>query len=383
MRIVVSAPGRVCLFGEHMDWCGHSVIPAAIGMRVFVEAFPLIGNIIRVESFKPFSTHGSFDLRDLQLNMTSDLRYVGGVLKVMLLDGSIPTDRALNLRFMKADDVRSDPQVVEGDRGFDDLPVQKGLSSSAALCVAVAAAVSLTNKLSSTPSSHLPRGPLIASLDATIEGNLSKYADVAYAGERKMLGVNCGQMDQYASAYGGILLIDCSKEPARIRRLRLADHAHIVTGDTQQPKDTPRILAWLGQRFRKDEKLLREGINGIVEVVSEATKELERAEPSLKRMGELMNLNQHYLSKNFRVSGDCPISPSKLDKLISCALDAGALGAKISGSGGGGCIIALTEDEPQKKAVAEAIMSAGGKVYSTEISGKGVRLESIETMATT
>lgn len=237
MRMVVSAPGRVCLFGEHMDWCGYYVIPAAIEMRVYVEASPLIGSMVQVHSFKPFQTHESFDLKDLKLNSASELRYVGSVLKAMLLEGIIPTDRALSLRFLRASDIRIDPDIVNVNERFDDLPVQKGLSSSAALCVAVAAAVSLITRLSSSAaSSHLPRSPLVSSLAETIDRNVAEYANLAYVGERKILGVNCGQMDQYASAYGGVLFVDCRSEPAEVRRISVRGKVPLVIGDTQQAK---------------------------------------------------------------------------------------------------------------------------------------------------
>ena len=91
-----------------------------------------------------------------------------------------------------------------------------------------------------------------------------------------------------------------------------------------------------------------------------------------------MNLNQGYLSKNLKVSGDCPISPSNLDKLLGAALSAGALGAKVSGSGGGGCMVALCESESQRQEIGEAIKKAGGNVYTTRIATKGLRVEAVE-----
>ncbi len=380
LRIVVSAPGRVCLFGEHMDWCGYYVIPAAIEMRIFVEASPLVGSTVQVRSFKPFHTHASFNLNDMAIDSTSDLRYVGGVLKAMLLESSIPTDRALSLRFVEAKDIREDPKIVEMNEYFDDLPVKKGLSSSAALCVTVATAASLVNRLSSpTPSSYLPSNLLARSLVDVIESNLTRFANLGYVGERKILGVNCGQMDQYASSYGGILFIDCKSEPASVNRINVETSIPLVIGDTQQPKDTQRILAWLGERFKKRERKFMDGVKGITEVVLQARKELQRHEPSLERIGELMNLNQLYLSKNLNVSGDCPISPSRLDKLISASLEEGALGAKVSGSGGGGCMVALCDNEEKRRAVSKAIDRVGGRAYPTRIAKKGLRLELLET----
>jgi len=90
-----------------------------------------------------------------------------------------------------------------------------------------------------------------------------------------------------------------------------------------------------------------------------------------------MNLNQQYLAENLRVSGDCPVSPSKLDVLIEAALNAGALGAKLSGSGGGGCMIALCLPEDIVK-VSEAIRRAGGHPYVTRVAERGLRLEFFE-----
>jgi galactokinase len=358
-----------------MDWCGHQVIPAAIDARIFVEASQLQGHDVDVRSFKPFQRRASFDLRNIMIDPTSDLRYVGAVLKAMLLEKWITSKNAVALRFMKGKDVAKDRSVIDASRCFDDLPVREGLSSSAALCVAVATATDLITQ--SLPT-QLDSISLKKNLEGALDPNLAKYARLAYVGERKILGVNCGQMDQYASAYGGTLSINCEKEPAEVSRLKIESGIPLVIGDTEQKKDTPRILAWLGERFKKKEKLFMEGVDGIVKVVSEAAKELDKASPDLKKVGELMNLNQRYLSENLKVSGECPISPSNLDELVNAALDAGALGAKVSGSGGGGCIVALCESETLRKQVAHAIEKAGGKAYTTNLAAKGVRLELVE-----
>ena len=120
-----------------------------------------------------------------------------------------------------------------------------------------------------------------------------------------------------------------------------------------------------------------EGVNGIVSVVLEAKRELSKSKPDLYKLGELMNLNQHYLAKYLKVSGDCPISPNRLDVLIKAASDAGALGAKLSGSGGGGAMVALCLPEDVGR-VSEAIRSVGGHPYVTKVADTGLRLEYFE-----
>jgi mevalonate kinase len=87
-------------------------------------------------------------------------------------------------------------------------------------------------------------------------------------------------------------------------------------------------------------------------------------------LGRLMTLNQSVLEK---IGVSCP----QIDRLIHAALGAGAFGAKLSGSGGGGIIIALASPET-KPAVGKAIAAAGGRVFAPEIGVAGVRQEGIE-----
>jgi galactokinase len=344
-----------------MDWCGYYVIPAAIDMRIFLEASPNNKpGTVEVYSHPPFDTYAEYNLKNLRINRASDLRYVGAVLKAMLREGRLKGFESIRLRFIESREFSN----LTGNRDVKDLPVRRGLSSSAALSVATAAAVDLA-------VNNSERCRFFE------EAQLTSYASLAYTGENKILGINCGQMDQFASAYGGLLFIDCRFEPAKVERLNPKCEIPLVIGDTCQGKDTPRILAWLGERFRRREPSFMEGVNGIVNVVLEARRELSKSKPDLYKIGELMNLNQHYLAKHLKVSGDCPISPSRLDILIKAALDAGALGAKLSGSGGGGAMIALCRPEDVGN-VSEAIKMAGGFPYVTRVADKGLKLEYYE-----
>lgn len=362
LKVTVSAPGRICLFGEHMDWCGHEVLPSALDMRLFLEAEAVGGQFVEAFSYSPFNIYDEFNLKKIHIDWSSDLKYVGGVLKAFQKRELPYTIAGMNLRFLRTS--------KNGLR----LPANKGLSSSAAMCVTVSAAVDLIHRFQNS-TSYL--------VFTIMQNYLSKpetltfYADMAYSGERKELGINCGQMDPYASAYGGILHIDCTTEPARVHRLEPKIELPLVVGDTRQPKDTPRILSWLGERFRTKEVRFIHGMENIVRIVQEAKEELEKPTPNRHKIGELMNENQCYLKEYLEVSGDCPISPSNLDDLIEAALHAGALGAKLSGSGGGGCMIALCDPGDEIK-VMRAISQAGGEAYVTKVADKGLRIEAID-----
>jgi len=344
-----------------MDWCRKSVIAAALDLRTFVQAERALGQRIEISSFRPFTTKAHFEPENPGIDTESDLRYAQATLIALQRDGiKIP---GMRIRFLRAHEVQRSRRKASPPTTLEDLPVKKGLSSSAAVCVAVSAAADMLSR-------EKPPDP---GKEFSKEA-LSRYADLAYTAERKILGVNCGQMDQYASAFGGLTHIDCTAEPAKLTPLKTSVELPLVIGDTGQQKDTPRILGWLGDRLKCGERDFMEGMENIVRIVEEAKKELQKTNPSRKTIGELMNQNQHYLAKYLKVSGDCPISPSRLDELIEAALEAGALGAKLSGSGGGGAMIALCEPESQRK-IGEAIKKAGGQPLLSRVADQGLRTE--------
>jgi len=356
-----------------MDWCGHKVLACAVDMRIFVEAEATQGNVVEVSSFSPFTAKDSFNLENISWDHRSDLRYIGGVLKAFQKRKNLPYKiQGMKTRFLRAEEAQKRLSTEHTNVKFKDLPVSKGLSSSAAMCVAISATIDLTHRFQDTNPKN--RSSIVNYVSKPETSTF--YADMAYTGERKELGVNCGQMDQYASAFGGILHIDCTKEPAKVNRLKPRTKLPLVIGDTKQPKDTPKVLGWLGERFKAKEPKFIEGMRNIIRIVEEAKKELEKQSPSRQKIGELMNENQHYLKNNLRISGDCPVSPSRLDKIIDASLKAGALGAKLSGSGGGGCMIALCEPGDETK-IAQAISEAGGEPYITKVADQGVRVESL------
>ena len=81
--LICSSPGRICLFGDHMDWCSRQVITAAVDMRIFLEGHRESTDTIEVHSFPPFLTHDQFTLSSIDPDMNSDLRYARGVMAAM------------------------------------------------------------------------------------------------------------------------------------------------------------------------------------------------------------------------------------------------------------------------------------------------------------
>ena len=91
------------------------------------------------------------------------------------------------------------------------------------------------------------------------------------------------------------------------------------------------------------------------QILEHAKKELFKDELNHIKIGKLLSDHHTILRDSLRVSTD------KIDKMIKASLDAGALGAKINGSGGGGCMFAYAPKNSE--AVASAIESVGGRAY--------------------
>lgn len=327
---VYSVPGRVCLFGDHMDWIGKSVITLAIDKRIFCKIKKNDSNLCRLKSYAPFDESYEISMGDFTLNLETDFRYVEAVLSV--LKNKYDLNEGFDLEFVK-------PHPIIGE----SLPAGKGLSSSASLCVSTAAAIQsiyITSILKRTDFAQL-------------------CAEIAYIAEHDVLGINCGRMDPYACALGGIQFINCDIENFHWQRLARLSNLSIVIGDSCKIKDTERILGWLKNRYNEEDQILLHGIREISKVVSDAYILLTQEVIDSKKLGELMDKNQYFIQNNLLTSGDCPISPSNLNELIDASKKAGAIGAKVTGSGGGGCMLALCHPKRVDNII-KAINDSGG-----------------------
>ena len=207
-------------------------------------------------------------------------------------------------------------------------------------------------------------------------------------------------MDQYSTAVGNIIYL--SSIPEVSIKTYHAPLGTFVLGDSKQAKDTLGILARVKYGTLGGIKKIKE-INhsfdlttcNIIDldlykdllsadeyelisanisdrdILLEAKEMFEgRVSWSDEHLGDLLNRHQ----KNLREYKQ--ISTEKIDRMIQAALDAGALGAKINGSGGGGCMFAYAPKNPDS--VVEAIEKEGGKAYIIRVDeGTRVELESL------
>jgi galactokinase len=231
--------------------------------------------------------------------------------------------------------------------------------------------------------------------DQTVELSPEKNAQLAHEAEVLEFSEPGGMMDHFSTAIGGIIFLDFS--PQIYYEKMNAQMGTFILGDSQEPKDTKYILARVKnqmveitkslakkfpefslrnvsiQNIKKFKANLNNEQNELLlgtiknyEITKRAKTLLLQSKFDHQAFGSLLNEHQNVLRDILR------ISTPKIDRMIDVALEAGAYGAKINGSGGGGCMFAYAPENPQQ--VLEAIEKSGGKGYIVK-SDFGVRSE--------
>ena len=171
----------------------------------------------------------------------------------------------------------------------------------------------------------------------------------AYQAEIAYHGPTTSGVDNMVSTYGGIICLTRG-EPNVVRKMRLKEPVEVVIGDTGIIANTKSLLAALGERKKSSPDRYRRLLSGAQQIAEEATVSIEAGD--LEEIGRLMDRNQSLLR-------EAEVSCPELDLLIDLCRGAGALGAKLTGSGGGGCMLALTPGKDLQEKVASAIETKG------------------------
>jgi mevalonate kinase len=312
-----SAPGKIILFGEHAVVSGATALGGAIDLRAKISVRDLPGSVlIKTEDL---TLQGfSFDLTSGRLTCpqaTHATRYISAVLKEF--------------------DVR-DVQVCVESR----LPTAAGLGSSASIVVATVAAV----------SRH--QGQCLS---------LKEIAETSYRLEKKVQQGLGSPMDTALATYGGYLQISQDIRPLDLPPMKM------VVGYTKLPHDTKSEVKKV-QELKKRHSDLVDRIFQAIGALSEKAVPLIR-EQNIAELGLLMNINHGLLAS-------IGVSSRELEELVYAARGAGgALGAKLTGAGGGGCMIALPGAEGAEPIIV-ALRQARGIPFKVQTGCEGVRLES-------
>jgi mevalonate kinase len=300
--------GKAILFNEHFVVYGIPAIASAIGKYTVARVKPFDTSEVKLEDNRdatPGYKEAKLDQQKESLNR---------ILKAMNIDTS---KNGIKI-------------TLDGN-----LYAASGIGASAASCVAVARALSDYFNL-----------------------NLSdeEINNIAYEGEKGYHGTPSG-IDNTASTFGGLIWFK-KDEPNVMERINLPNPVEIVIGDTGKIANTTAAVAGVRERKEKNPEKYKEIFERAENIAFLARRALQ--DEDYEEIGKLMNEN-HKLLQQIGVSSE------ELDFLVEIARENGALGAKLTGGGLGGNMLALTPFKELQEQVANAIEKEGFQVLKTTI----------------
>lgn len=186
--------------------------------------------------------------------------------------------------------------------------------------------------------------------------------DMCYQVVINVKGIGSG-FDIAAAVYGGTIYFDGKSKEVELLRL---GHLPMVVGYTGNKADTATLVKEVRDRYEKEEKKYKLLLSSMADIVQDAY--IASTTGDSEELGVLFNENHALLQK-------IGVSTDKLDSMVEAAKSAGAYGAKLSGAGGGDCMIALVPDD-MRMSVERAIEEVDGKIVRVEPNAQGVRVES-------
>jgi len=354
-KITIVAPSRICLFGDHQDYLGLPVIACAINRQITLTAeknnsIEFIFSLPDINSKRKFAIDEAFE--KLQ---SGD--FFASVLRRVKKYGCIPNE-GYNI-------------TIQGN-----IPVNAGVSSSSAIVVAWASF-------------------LLNTFGSDREITSEFIAQVAYESEVLEHNSPGGKMDQYTIGLGNIIFIETGDHFNY--QLIGKELDGLVLGESGVTKDTLGLLASVKSNALKAIEIVKKNVSSFdldratlkdfedsshfisdelkpyfyasIQnhfITQKALLELKKENINLKVIGKLMN-EHHAILRD-----DLNITVPRIDAMIDAALDAGAYGAKIVGSGGGGCIVAISPKGKEIE-ISNAIKDAGGKNAYPVLVAEGVK----------
>ena len=203
---------------------------------------------------------------------------------------------------------------------------------------------------------------LARALNAEFELGLSieEINRVAWQGEFPYHGVASG-VDNTASTYGGLLLFFLKGEQQHFERIECPGAFEIVLANSGVTVNTAALDEFIDQQKSDEAELFAARLKTMTAQVSEMRTALEAGD--LPTVGKVMSENQKLLI-------DMQMSHETVDSMCKTALENGALGAKVTGGGRGGYMVALTPGVELQETVASVFEKEGYKVIRATIGGK-------------
>ena len=328
MTTTSSAPGKVYLFGEHAVVYGEPAVPCAIERRARVTVSERDDDRLRVSA------------SDLSIDDFT-VEYSGGTDDAPDVDVPAPiVEAAMGYVDEAVEQARDAADAPEA--GFDvevdsEIPLGAGLGSSAAVVVA---------------------GIDAATRELGVDLDARELADRAYQVEYEVQDGQASRADTFCSAMGGAVRVegdDCTTLDA--------PDLPFVVGYDGTSHDTGELVAGVGA-LREEFDFAADAVSAIGDLVRRG--EAALAEGDVETLGRLMDVNHGLLSA-------LGVSARTLDAMVWAARDGDALGAKLTGAGGGGSIVALDPGDGAETAL--SLTPDCEEAFRAALAEEGVRVE--------
>ena len=307
METVGRAQGKVILVGEHAVVYGVPAIALGIDRGAVADARPTKGE------------------------STLEVRLAGAEpIRVLEGEEAEPLGRAFTA-LMKSARSAHDVGTVAVEVSTD-LPAGAGLGCSAALGVAIARALGASND--------------------------DEVREHAMEWERVFHG-NPSGIDAAVAALGGTLLFQWRDDETHIEPVSLPGAAPlvVVVGHSGSASSTKTMVESVARQQAANPKLAQKTFDAIGAIVRNARLAIEAGD--LEALGKLLDMNQMLLAGLL-------LSTQEIEAMCACARVAGALGAKLTGAGGGGCVIALADSTASAERILAAWRGEGRTAFIAE-----------------
>jgi mevalonate kinase len=218
------------------------------------------------------------------------------------------------------------------------IPIGAGLGSSASTTVATISAVAKSR------GTRLDRREIFK---------------LAFIPENYLHGHPSG-VDQATCTYGGIIQF---RKPSKIKSVNVKRPPMILVCDSGIHRSTKALVGSVVKRSREQTVRFQTHLEEINTLSNAVVKALQSEDDD--ELGSLMNRNHELLRQ-------IGVSTPRLERLVVAARGGGALGAKLTGAGGGGCIIALCDDKKARSNIARELRKVGGTIYNVSLDVGGV-----------
>lgn len=326
-----SVPGRICLAGESLDWMSNGPsIAGAIDLRthVVIRELPLNTNSVAIRSEELEKRGKVISNSELSYYSDENTNHFQAALKVF-------SDTGIELS----------PISIEAK---SYLPIKAGVSSSAALILAT-----------------------LAGLQQYYGTNFTRQelCFLAHQAENSELETGSGFMDFYACALGGVRYLNCSTDPPYTEEGRNLTGIKIVLVDTLVPHDTKKFISSKRQRYVEREPHIIKYADLTEKIVEEIKLLLPQFADNVETIGEYVYRCHNYLRDYMQCSTEL------LDKCVDVCMQNGAYGAKLTGTGMGGCMFALASED-STAAIQQKLATLPIRARVVNFSEEGLWLES-------